>query len=800
VEILEERVVPAGVLMLTSATLPAWDVAAPGYTQQITVAGATGSVQFTVTSGALARGLVLDPVTGIIRGTPTNVGTAHFTLTAVDAAGDVGRASYAIRINPVLAMARTTLAGWDAGLAGYSQATRTTGGTGGVSFQLASGALPDGLNLQPNGLIAGTPTTQGTFGFQVQASDGIESAAQNYTVAIAPPLALGSANPSAGDVGTAYAQTLSFAGGTGRFRFGLVHSVPAGLTLNPATGALRGTPRMAGTCSFSVTVVDAAGATAAAPYTMAINPPLSIRAASLLPGEVGATYSQRFAIGGGTGSFSFNTTGSLPPGLTLDARGVLGGNPTAAGLFSFSVRVIDTAGATAVRRYSLHIVPIFAVPIAARPAYLKPVTDPTFGTQVTRIAGDAGTPITTVNGTQIGTWSQDARHNYNLNEAWNADSSLLYIENRPDDGGTPNQLYLNGSNYQVEFGTPTNMPGGGTYDQRWNPDPAFADDVLLAGNDGTSSLYWFNVVTNTVDRTYMLPMPITYIGNTKGNASQDGRFICLGDLTHFFVVDMAAYPTERVGPILNLSSLGVTGRVDSYSVSPSGHYVVLHYQQLNGQWGDFEEVLQVDPNTLALSPQPMSVSWPGMVGDPALGFVYDVGHEDMTLDPFLGSTDVMIGQEHCGNVGQNIPGIATVNSGGIGNVVMVQLSNGAVTSLTDPGSDTTSPEAYADHISCRAVLRPGWCYVSYYNEPGNRFSDEIIAVKLDGSGAVQQLADTHTDNDDTSLAQNKQDPDFAYRSEAHPVPSPDGTRILFASNWLFNATGGHGIEDYVIQV
>jgi hypothetical protein len=131
---------------------------------------------------------------------------------------------------------------------------------------------------------------------------------------------------------------------------------------------------------------------------------------------------------------------------------------------------------------------------------------------------------------------------------------------------------------------------------------------------------------------------------------------------------------------------------------------------------------------------------------------------------------------------------------------MVQLSDGAVTSLTDPGNGTTvATEAYADHVSCRAVHRPGWCYVSYYNEPGDRYSDELIAVKMDGSGTVEQLANYHSDNDDPNLPQVTQDPDFPYRSEAHPVPSPNGQRVLFASNWLYQGTGGEWIGDYVVQ-
>jgi hypothetical protein len=442
----------------------------------------------------------------------------------------------------------------------------------------------------------------------------------------------------------------------------------------------------------------------------------------------------------------------------------------------------------------------FSVPIVARPGYLQPVADPVLGTQITRIAGNANTPITVADGTTLGNWGLDARHNYNLNEAWNNNSTLIYIENPPEDGGSPDQLYLDGNTYQVKFGTPSNMPGDGGDDQRWNPNPSFPDDVILAGKN-SNQLYWFNVVNNTIDRTWTLPLAVTYIGNTKGNPSQAGQFICLGNLTQFFIVDMDSYPTQRIGPVFDLSTLGINGTVDSYSVSPSGDFVVVHYSMLNGQAGDFEQVLKVDPTTLALTPQPMSVSWPGLVGNPALGFVYQLGHEDMALDPFLNNAAVMIGQEHCGNVGLNIPGIPTVNSDGIGGIVMVQLSNGAVTSLTDPGNGKSiANEAYPDHVSCRAILRPGWCYVSYYNEPGDRYTDEIIAVKMDGSGSVEQLADYHSDFDDNTLPEVSQDLDFGYRSEAHPVPSPDGMRVIFASNWLYQGTGGEWIDDYVIDL
>jgi hypothetical protein len=45
-----------------------------------------------VTSGALPAGLVLDPVTGIVSGTPTAVGSAAFTVTATNTAGTASQA------------------------------------------------------------------------------------------------------------------------------------------------------------------------------------------------------------------------------------------------------------------------------------------------------------------------------------------------------------------------------------------------------------------------------------------------------------------------------------------------------------------------------------------------------------------------------------------------------------------------------------------------------------------------------------------------------------------------------------
>src|SRR5207247_7849793 len=136
-----------------------------------------------------------------------------------------------------------------------------------------------------------------------------------------------------------------------------------------------------------------------------------------------------------------------------------------------------------------------------------------------------------------------------------------------------------------------------------------------------------------------------------------------------------------------------------------------------------------------------------------------------TLTPFDNNEDVLVGQENCGNRGVVVGGQL------IGGVVMVRLRDGAITPLTDPTN-----EAYPHHVSTRNLDRPGWAYVGYNFESGKRFSDEILAVKLDGSKSVQRFAHKHSAYSS------------CYRCESHAVPSRDGRRVIWASNWAQNCT------------
>ena len=416
------------------------------------------------------------------------------------------------------------------------------------------------------------------------------------------------------------------------------------------------------------------------------------------------------------------------------------------------------------------------VPQSPRPPYLVPVADSVLGGVIERITNDPGLPTTPL----PGTWGNDARHVYSTQQPWSSDNTLLSIENR---GGSPSPLILDGSTYAPKLAPCPNYP---FYDYRWHPSHLHPHEQINVDSSGTE-LMWFDVVDCIKTRLWTLPIKVNYgIGSGDGNPSQDGRFVALGNDSAMFVVDMdpqppfAPYPSRRIGPVYSFPpcSLSTSNPGDctigNLSVSPSGRYVDVKYTSGSDTTADVHRVYEVDPATLALAPHRMATASLrcGSFGGRPNGWIFPLKHSDMALDPFDGNQDVIVGGRSC-------PGAS------MGRVVKVRLSDGRVTPLTDP-----SNEASVSHVSTRNLERPGWAYVSYLKVEGKCFSDEVVAVKLDGSRSVERIAHKH------SLTTG------CYRCESHPVPSRDGERVLFASNWAEDCGVGCGstsdIMDYVV--
>lgn len=80
-------------------------------------------------------------------------------------------------------------------------------------------------------------------------------------------------------------------------------------------------------------------------------------------GTVGESFVDRtVAVGGNTPYLTTVTLGALPPGLALDTEtAVLSGEPTLAGLYGFTVHVLDADGSDVARAYEVRIAPAAVV-------------------------------------------------------------------------------------------------------------------------------------------------------------------------------------------------------------------------------------------------------------------------------------------------------------------------------------------------------------------------------------------------------------------------------------------------------
>src|ERR1035441_6173123 len=161
-----------------------------------------------------------------------------------------------------------------------------------------------------------------------------------------------------GTVGVLYSLTLSATGGTPPYGWLLTGgTLPGGLTLN-FDGTITGTTYISGTFGFTAGVVDAAPQSVTKDLTITINPALGITTSSLPAGTVGVAYSQALVASGGSPPYSWAVaSGVLPAGLSLAPGGTISGTPGTAGLSSFTVRVTDSASASATAALSLTINP-----------------------------------------------------------------------------------------------------------------------------------------------------------------------------------------------------------------------------------------------------------------------------------------------------------------------------------------------------------------------------------------------------------------------------------------------------------
>ena len=260
----------------TDANLTA-STAAPTTSNQV------GAVTWALASGTLPAGLVLDGPTGILKATNVAAGTYTFTLAATDAASGTattGAANvpattdqFSVIVGTALAATAPANLQTHADLTASTAAPVTTGGSGTVSWALASGTLPPGMTLDgPSGILKAANVAAGTYPFTLRATDAVGGTATTaqFTVTVSAPMAATAPKKLNAIVGTSSnvaAPTATNA--TGTVTYALTSgSPPTGMSFSTTTGAFSGTPTASGSFPVTVTVADAAGGSVPVKFTV----------------------------------------------------------------------------------------------------------------------------------------------------------------------------------------------------------------------------------------------------------------------------------------------------------------------------------------------------------------------------------------------------------------------------------------------------------------------------------------------------------------------------------------------------
>jgi Zn-dependent metalloprotease len=144
-----------------------------------------------------------------------------------------------------------------------------------------------------------------------------------------------------GTVGTAFSYQIAASGTPTSFN---AVELPSGLSVNPSSGLITGTPTVAGTFSVTLSAMNSAG-TGSATLAITINSSASapvINSSLAATGTVGTAFSYQIAASGSP--TSFGATG-LPAGLNINTgTGAITGTPTVAGTSNVSISATNGSG------------------------------------------------------------------------------------------------------------------------------------------------------------------------------------------------------------------------------------------------------------------------------------------------------------------------------------------------------------------------------------------------------------------------------------------------------------------------
>jgi hypothetical protein len=330
-----------------------------------------GDDVWSVVGGAAPPGLSMSS-SGTLSGTPTQAGAFVFDIQMAlpdtpncNGTKDTTQRRMTLTINPEiprLVLGPESTAPATTG-APYSL-QMTTSIPDAKTFAITGGALPPGLAIDgATGLVAGTPTTSGTYAFTVysKVNSDPRSDTKSLQIVVRAPLTITVGAPvesgrAIGEVRVPVESTWQTSGGSGTYTWALTAgTLPSGVTFT--SGSFSGTPRTAGTYPFAVSVTDSEGRTASAAARISVASDLTVTTAVLRPAKVGKAYAAKLRTSAGVKPIAWKiSAGKLPPGVRFDrVLGSLAGVPKQAGRYRLSFEARDSQRVAARRSLTLTV-------------------------------------------------------------------------------------------------------------------------------------------------------------------------------------------------------------------------------------------------------------------------------------------------------------------------------------------------------------------------------------------------------------------------------------------------------------